>query len=476
MVENKDNIICDTDSYKASQPEQYQEGTEAYFGYVSARLAPRSVEPISETVFFGLQIFLREVLSKPFSQEDIEEAEEYFLEHGEPFPRAGFEYILEKYKGYMPVTIKAVPEGMVIPEGNVLATIECHDPTCFWIAGWLETMFLRDIWYGSTVATNSRECKKVIMKYLELSSDNPSTEIMFKLHDFGSRGVSSRQSAEHGGAAHLVNFYGSDTCVGVRCANRNYFIKMAGHSIPASEHGTITTWGPEHEVDAFANMLRKFGTKGKIFACVSDSYNIFYACEHIWGEQLKQAIIDSGATLVIRPDSGNPAETVLKCLKILDEKFGSTLNKKGYKVLNNVRIIQGDGINIDTIKEICRKVVQARFSMDNVNFGMGGALLQHLNRDTLRFAMKCSATKVNGEWCDASKSPIGDPSKKSMAGILSLYKIRNGHGTDTKFITLRKEVAETMVQTVEEVLRTVYENGKLLNQSTFDEIRQRASL
>lgn len=101
MAENKDNIICDTDSYKSSQPEQYQVGTEAYFGYISARLAPRSVEPISETVFFGLQILLREVLSKPFSKEDIDDAEAFFLEHGEPFPRAGFEHILEKYKGYM---------------------------------------------------------------------------------------------------------------------------------------------------------------------------------------------------------------------------------------------------------------------------------------------------------------------------------------------------------------------------------------
>jgi nicotinamide phosphoribosyltransferase len=478
MKNNSDNIICDTDSYKESQPDQYEEGTEAYFGYVSARLAPRSVDPISETVFFGLQIFLNEVLSNPFTKEDIDEAEEYFLEHmqGVSFPRAGFEHILKTYNGYMPVVIKAVPEGMVIPEGNVLATIECHDHTCFWIAGWLETMFLRDVWYMSTVATNSRECKKVIMKYLELSSDNPLLEIMFKLHDFGSRGVSAKQAAEHGGAAHLVNFYGSDTCVGVRCANRNYFIKMAGFSIAASEHSTITTWGKDREVDAYANMLRRFGKKGKVFACVSDSYDIFNACENIWGGSLKQAVIDSGATLVIRPDSGNPAETILKCLKILDEKFGSIINKKGYKVLNYVRIIQGDGINIDSIKEICRKVVQSGFSMDNVNFGMGGALLQHLNRDTLRFAMKCSATKVNGEWRDASKSPIGDPYKKSMAGRISLYKIRNGHGTDTKLVTLRKEVAEAMVPSVEEILIPVYENGKLLNQSTFDEVRKRASL
>lgn len=477
MNNNRDNIICDTDSYKESQPEQYEKGTDAYFGYISARLAPRSVDPIEETVFFGLQVFLNEVLSKPFDKEDIDEAEEYFSGHmpDVPFPREGFEHILKEYNGYMPITIKAVPEGMVIPEGNVLATIECHDPKCFWIAGWLETQILRDVWYMSTVATNSRECKKVLKKYLDLSSDNPDTEIMFKLHDFGSRGVSSRQSAEHGGAAHLVNFYGSDTCVGVRCANRNYGICMSGFSIAASEHSTITSWGPDREADAFKNMLNLFGKKGKVFACVSDSYDIFNACENIWGGTLKQAVIDSGAILVIRPDSGNPAETVLKCLKILDEKFGSTFNNKGYKVLNNVRVIQGDGINIDTIKEICRKVIQARFSLDNVNFGMGGALLQHLNRDTLRFAMKCSATKINGKWRDAFKSPVGDTSKKSFAGRISLYKMRNGHGTDYRLVTMKQETAAELML-LEEVLRPVYVNGRLLNYSTFDEIRQRASL
>lgn len=145
-------------------------------------------------------------------------------------------------------------------------------------------------------------------------------------------------------------------------------------------------------------------------------------------------------------------------------------------MLNYVRLIQGDGINIDSIKEICRNVVRAGFSIDNVNFGMGGALLQHLNRETLRFAMKCSATKINGAWQDAYKSPIGDPSKRSMAGIISLYKMRNGHGTDTMLVTIRKEAAGTIVPVVEEVLRTVYENGKLFNQSTFDEVRKRASL
>lgn len=473
MNNNKENIICDTDSYKGAQNLQYPPNTRMMSSHILARRTN------IEITFFGLQIFLNEVLSKPFNQADIDEAAEFFDKHvpNVPFPKAGFEHILYKYGGYFPVTIRAVPEGTVVPSGNVLMTVESvDDPECFWIVSWLETQLLRDNWFMPTVATNSRNCKKVIKKYLDISSDNPLAEIMFKLHDFGSRGVSSRQSAEHGGAAHLVNFYGSDTCVGVRCANRNYFIEMAGHSIAASEHSTITSWGLMREINAYSNMIEKFGKKGAVFACVSDSYNIFNACENIWGGELKQKVINSGSIVVIRPDSGKPAETVVKCLQILDKKFGSVMNKKGYKVLNHVRIIQGDGININSIKKICIAVIKAGFSMDNVNFGMGGALLQHLNRDTLGFAMKCGAIMdENGVWIDVYKSPIGDPAKKSIAGRVSLYRVREGHGAGTKFVTLRKEIAETM-NNVEDALQTVFVNGRLFNQTTFDEVRKKASL
>jgi nicotinamide phosphoribosyltransferase len=475
VYKNPTNIIVDTDSYKASHPWQYQEGTTQDFRYVSPRMDSKTTIPVNEIVFFGLQIFLQEVLSKPFTMEDIIDAEEDFLAHGEPFPRKGFEHILKKYNGYIPVTIKAVPEGTVVPEGNVIVTIESvDDPECFWIAGWIEAMLLSDVWYMSTVATNSRVCKQKIYHYLKMSSDNPVQEILFKLHDFGRRGTSSRQSAEHGGAAHLVNFMGSDTVVGVRCANRNYNIPMAGFSIPAAEHGTITTWTKECEVKAYANMLKLYGQKGKVFACVSDSYDIFNACENIWGGVLRQAVIDSGAIVVIRPDSGNPAETVVKCLQILDRKFGSVTNKKGYKVLNNVRIIQGDGINVNSIDGICKAVIDAGFSMDNVNFGMGGGLLQDLNRDTFKFAMKSSATKVNGIWIDAFKTPIGDPSKNSIRGRISLYRIRDGHGCSSKFVTLRIDSEES--KNAKEVLQIVYKNGELFNKSTFDRVRERAKL
>ena len=167
------NPILRTDSYKASHYVQYPPGTEGAFDYIEARKPPKSIEPIGETAFFGLQIFLNEYMTAPITENDIAEAEKFLEMHGEPFNLKGWEYILSKYNGYFPVTIKAVPEGTIVPEGNVLVTVESKDKEVPWIVSYLETALLRASWYGSTVCTNSRECKKVIWKYLQLTSDNP---------------------------------------------------------------------------------------------------------------------------------------------------------------------------------------------------------------------------------------------------------------------------------------------------------------
>lgn len=325
----------------------------------------------SDTVFFGLQYFLKEYLTHRVTVEEVERAKVFYAKHGEPFNYDGWMYIAKDLKGRLPVKIKAVPEGTVIPTHNLLVSIESTDPKVFWIASWLETMLLRAVWYPTTVATVSYTIKKIILEALEKSSDNPAAEISFKLHDFGSRGVSSQESAMIGGAAHLVNFMGSDTIAGVLCANEYYNCDMAGFSIPAAEHSSITSWGKENEVEAYRNMLQQFAKPGSLVAVVSDSYNIYNACNNLWGEQLKQEIIDSGATVVIRPDSGDPASVVKEVVRILDSKFGSTVNSKGYKVLNNVRVIQGDGINEDSIKDILDGILSEGYSATNVAFGMG---------------------------------------------------------------------------------------------------------
>lgn len=455
-MELSNNIILNTDSYKYSQYCQYPDHTEGVFSYIESRGGE-----YEETEFFGLQMFIKQYLTRPIIMDDVDIAEEIVKAHGLPFYRGGWEYIIKKHGGYLPVRIKAVPEGMIIPTGNVLVTIENTDPNCYWLTSFLETALLRAVWYPTTVATNSYTSKKLILNYLIRNGD-PNL-IDFKLHDFGARGVSSLESAAIGGLAHLINFKGTDTISALLAARQYYQEPMAGFSIPAMEHSTVTSWGRDHEVDSYRNMLNLYAKPGALLACVSDSYDIYQACEK-WGTELKEQVIESGATVVIRPDSGNPVEVVSRCAHILDSHYGSTVNSKGFKVLNHVRIIQGDGINHDMIGRILHVLEQEGFSADNIAFGQGGGLLQHLNRDTCKFAMKCSSINIGGTWKDVYKDPVTDPGKTSKKGRLQLIQDESG---------VYHTVAERPWN--KDLLQTVYENGQLLIDLSLEDVRVHAN-
>ncbi len=454
----KYNLIMDTDSYKASHWLQYPPQTTAMYSYLESRGGRYPA-----TVFFGLQYILKEYLSQPIELWMIEEAEAFFAAHGLPFNSAGWRYIVTELGGRLPIKIKAVPEGTVVPVQQIMLSIESTDPQTFWVVSWLETLLLR-IWYPITVATHSYYLKKIIWKALQATADDPAAEIAFKLHDFGSRGVSSSESAAIGGMSHLVNFTGSDTVVGIRYANHYYHHPMAAYSIPAAEHSTITAWQRDGELAAYQNMLDKFAQPGSILAVVSDSYDLWQAIDHLWGDQLKQQVIDSGATIVIRPDSGDPVAVVSQVLQQLDQHFGSKTNSKGYKVLNHVRVIQGDGINADSIHAILEASQELGFSASNLTFGMGGALLQQVDRDTQRFAIKCSEVSIASQDIPIYKDPVTDPGKRSKQGRLALVKNVDGYQT----VSATAEIADLLVP--------VYENGQILQEDTLAAIRERVIL
>ena len=449
------NPILSTDSYKASHWTQYPAGTDGIFSYIESRGGL-----FNKTTFFGLQIFLKRFMSQPMTRAMVEEAKAFYAMHGEPFNEAGWMRIVDHFAGFLPVRIKAVKEGSVVPTGNVLVTIESTDAETAWIASFLETALLRAVWYPTTVATLSWHVREDILQYLQDTSDDPMGQINFKLHDFGARGVSSGESAAIGGAAHLVNFMGSDTVEGVVAANRYYNSPMAAFSIPAAEHSTITSWGKENEVEAYRNMIRQFSGEGKIFAVVSDSYDIYNAIENLWGGVLRDEVINAKGLLVVRPDSGKPAEVVMRSLKLLESRFGTVKNSKGFKVLNNVRVIQGDGMDRLSIRGVLMNMKVAGFSADNIAFGMGGGLLQQLNRDTQKFAMKCSAISINGQWRDVFKDPITDAGKTSKKGRIMLWE-RNG-----EYITSVAQPEGFIA-----ALEPVFENGKILREQSLDDIR-----
>ena len=466
-----DNLLLNTDSYKASHWLQYPPGTDATFFYVESRGGR-----YDRTVFFGLQAILKEYLSRPVTHADIDQARDLFAAHGEPFNEPGWRDIVDRLGGHLPLRIRAVPEGMVVPTHQALATIESTDAAAFWVPSYLETLLLR-VWYPVTVATISWHIRQTIHGFLLRTSDDPEGQLPFKLHDFGARGVSSAESAALGGCAHLVNFMGTDTVHGLLAARAYYGAEMAGFSIPAAEHSTITSWGREREVDAYRNMLKQFGRPGAIVAVVSDSYDIYHAIREHWGSTLKDEVIRSGATLVVRPDSGDPVEVVHQCMVLLDEAFGHTINGKGYRVLNHVRVIQGDGIDPDSIRAILERITGAGYATDNIAFGMGGALLQRLDRDTQKFALKCSAARVDGQWVDVYKDPATDKGKRSKRGRMTLLRHR-------EYGTMRTESVPPEAGSIAEIvpppgyddaMQTVWENGQLLRDWSFDEVRARAA-
>lgn len=463
-----DNLLLDTDSYKASHPVQYPPGTERVFSYIESRGGR-----FDRTVFFGLQMWLKQYLSRPITREMVDEAEVFWKMHGEPFFREGWDYIVAAHGGRLPVVVRAVAEGTVVPTYNVLLTIENTDPRCFWLTSFLETSLLRAVWYPTTVATLSWYAKRIIRDALVRTSDDPDGQLPFKLHDFGARGVSSKESAGIGGAAHLVNFMGSDTVTGILYANRFYNTPMAGFSIPAAEHSTITSWGRSREADAYANMINHFGRPGALVAVVSDSYDIMNAAREIWGGQLRQLVMDSGATLVVRPDSGDPLTVPVDVIEALGERFGHTANSKGFRVLPGcVRVIQGDGININSLSLILDNLAARGWSADNLAFGMGGGLLQQVDRDTLKFAMKCSAAEINGEWIDVYKDPITDPSKRSKRGRVDLWV--SGGEFETS-VTRPTRWTDRGIDGWTPAMAEIFRDGQLLVDHNFDEVRERAA-
>ncbi|XP_052439793.1 nicotinamide phosphoribosyltransferase [Carassius gibelio] len=473
------NFLLATDSYKVTHYKQYPPNTSKVYSYFECRetkTEPTKLRKVKydKTVFYGLQYILQRYLKgQVVTKEKIQEAKEVYREHfqDDVFNEKGWNYILEKYNGHLPIEIKAVPEGSVIPRGNVLFTVENTDPECYWLTNWVETILVQS-WYPITVATNSREQKKILAKYL-METSGSLEGLEYKLHDFGYRGVSSQETAGIGASAHLVNFKGTDTVAGICVIKKYYGTKdpVPGFSVPAAEHSTITAWGKDHEKDAFEHIIKQFPSVP--VSIVSDSYDIYNACEKIWGEDLRGLIEmrSADAPLVVRPDSGNPLDTVLKVLEILGRKFHPVENSKGYKVLPPyIRVIQGDGVDINTLQEIVEGMKKHRWSIENISFGSGGALLQKVTRDLLNCSFKCSYVVTNGLGVNVFKDPVADHNKRSKKGRLSLHRTPSGN-----FVTLEEGKGD-LEEYGEDLLHTVFRNGKIVKKYTFDEVRDNAKL
>jgi nicotinamide phosphoribosyltransferase len=452
------NLPLLSDSYHLTQPQQHPDGTTELYSHFLSRGGR-----FKTVTAFGLQYALMRFLTQRVTHQDVDEAQHLLNAHfgQDLFDAAGWHHLVDDHGGRIPLSIKALPEGTTVPVKNALFTVENTCPRCR-LGDHFETLLVQN-WYPTTVCTLSREIKKVILHFLELTG-TPDL-INFKLHDFGFRGVSSVESAGIGGAAHLVNFLGTDTLAALLLLRDYYAEPCAGFSIPASQHSTMGILGPEGELSQMERMLDKF-PKGPV-ACVSDTFDIFRACSKYWGQKLREKVLQRDGFVVVRPDSGDPVVIVKQVYDLLGEAFGYERNHRGFKTLHpKVKVIQGDGCNYDSVDDILGNLMRYQWSNDPLAFGMGNALLQDVRRDDQKFKFACSSAVINGQRRDVYKDPVTDLGKQSFRGrVAVVFDPKAGYKT------IRLEEAEG-----KDLLVEVYRDGDLTKFQPLAEIRQRAGL
>ena len=420
MLEITRNPFLATDAYKPSHFLQIPQGVDKVKFYVAPR---KKLFKEKEFILWGLTYVIEQYLTKPLTMEDVMDAKEIYDEFnigGTPYPfnYEGAKKVIEECNGYIPLTIRAFKEGKPFDQYNVPAVIvEANYPEYVWLASFIETLLQRNLWYGSTVATHSRAIRKYLKKIYDKTVDPMMHWTLdYRLHDFGARGATTGEQAALGGAGHLINFNGTDTMEAVWLLKKMYGMRVRdiACSIPAAEHSTVTMWGPNQvgERQALENMIKRFG-KMPMFAFVSDSYDYKSLIDNVWCDrEIIKAVREGGAIPVVRPDSGDPTEMVTYALEKLAGAWG-TETRLGYKVLQGIAVIQGDGMDYNKIHTLYDHIIAKGFSPQNVAVGMGGGLLQKFNRDDMSWSMKCYQAQINGNWINIMKNPKTDAGKKA---------------------------------------------------------------
>lgn len=466
----KISLILRMDSYKFSHPFAYRRGIRSMASYGSARVSRSEI-----LVPFGMQMFVKKYLTERITMADIDEAERFAELHfgRKLFHRAAWEKVVNTYGGALPLIIRSVKEGELVNGGLPIYTVAVlDDEDVAWMSAAFETLIQRAVWYPTTIATMDRQIK-LAMKEFYLQTGADIGMLLFALHDFGGRGVTSGETGEIGGSSHTVGFMGSDTIEGILAANFYYNIEMAAFSVYATEHSVECSFGggAEDAKEYIRHQLRAAKALGvQVMSIVIDGYNVYREAEILCSDEFRDEIIASGIKVVFRPDSGDMMEVVPRILKMQEAAFGYTLTDKGYKKINNVGIIQGDGVDHLAIKQLLSKVTNVlHYSADVVIFGSGGALLQKVNRDTFKFAQKASAIQIGDEWIGIAKDPVTDSGKKSLEGVLTT--VRSRMTGEQMAARLDKGPLDSEW---EDMMQLVYFKGQLFNETSLSEVRGRA--
>jgi nicotinamide phosphoribosyltransferase len=451
------NIILNTDANKTSNFAMYPDDMD----YMSAYLEARGGH-YPATLFVGLQAFLIEYLQRPLTVQDVQQAERVYRQLGVRFNLEGWLGIVNDHGGYLPIEIEAVPEGTVLPIGNVLLQVVNTDPKYGWLVTFIETALMRSVWYPTTVGTVSWLCKQMLRGALERTSDHPELLRMY-LEDFGFRGVSSLESGALGGMAHLVNFDQTNTVAGAIAAEQYYNAKIPNASSWLQEHSTTTAWGREREIDSFRRILSYKGDGSA--GLLADSYDHKHAVANLISAELRDEIRGFPGLVSVRCDSGDPVTVPADTVEQLMESFGFETNSKGFRLLpSNIRVVQGDGLVLSTYSRLYDELERRGLAADNVICGMGAGLLQRVNRDTMHFGFKTNAVSANGVWRAVAKTPSGNAIKRSKPGRLALQYAEGDYHT----------VARDSIRPDQNMLEPVFRDGKILRLWNFAELIERS--
>ncbi|KAJ2369876.1 hypothetical protein H4S01_000730 [Coemansia sp. RSA 2610] len=409
-----------TDSYKASHAALFPAAQEAT-AYAEFRQGYDGDTEDQRIVFYGLRYVMETYVARQWTQADVDEAAAFFSTHNAghtayPFPEQLFRKFVRENGGYFPVRIAAVAEGSVVYPHTPVIQITARGEYAGLVT-YLETVLLMT-WYPSTVATLARRAwTRIARAYAASVDEGAQGTLATRLHDFGFRACTCVEQAMVGGAAHLLTFAGSDTLGAAHFAQRLNGGRAVATSIPATEHSVVTAYASERR--AVLRVIDAYGAGA--YACVMDSYDYAQALARVLPAVAARKL-ERGGVLVIRPDSGDQTEAVLQGLRAADRVFGSTVNAKGFKVLRGAGVIQGDGVTPATLDAMLDAVMAAGFSAECVAFGMGGGLLQKLNRDTLAMAVKLSAiTYADGSARDVMKFPKHGSAKTSLPGRFAVH-------------------------------------------------------
>jgi nicotinamide phosphoribosyltransferase len=483
-----------TDGYKLDHRRQYPKGTEYVYSNWTARGS--RVKGVNDVTFFGLQYVIKKRLMEDFERFFAADVEEVCAEYQSMLDNylgpndVGTDHIRALHNlGYIPLEFKALPEGTRVPLRVPMLTVENTHPDFFWLTNYFETILSAELWMPMTSATVASRIRSMLNDFA-LKTTGTTEGVGFSGHDFSMRGMAGLDAAIISGMGHLVAFTGTET-VPVLSQIQEYYPTtgfLAG-TVPATEHSVMCAGGQDDERETFQRLLDLYPTQ--ILSVVSDTWDFWNVLTDIL-PSLKDQILargEKGGKLVVRPDSGDPADIVCGtdhvfgrgttpvekgAIEILWDEFGGTVNEQGYKVLNPaVGLIYGDAMNFGRIENICERLAAKGFATTNMVFGIGSFNYQYQTRDTFGFAMKATNVTIEGQEKAIFKDPKTDSGlKKSLKGRVVVIR----HSVTDELIAIDEIQSAYTTAWEGNLLQTVWKDGQFVKEYSFDEVRANTGL